>query len=482
MSAEKDNKAGKNAENAGSNADEKKKLGGLSLRKLNYLMSGVALTISVLLLISIGLTFRRYSSVRDKTIDYIEWQQSVSELREASDYLTEQVRSFAANAKDDYDRVYLDNYFIEAKESRRRDNSLAVLEEYIDRRELLEHLENAMDLSVELMNIEYYSMRLVINAKGLDVNDYPPEIRQVALSEEDKALPAFEQLFRADEMLFDNTYHEYKNRIYDEVKLAGDSLVDVTEENLANEMDVLTTRLILQGILTLSVIIVILTVIIVSNIQVINPLLKAVPNIKQDKSLPVSGSYEFRYLAETYNKMHLAHLRQQRKLSHEATHDALTGVFNRAGYEKIVASMYAENYAVLAVDVDDFKLVNDNHGHPVGDAVLADVASELKKVFRSNDLICRVGGDEFVVFMIDVTDSKNARAMIERKASVIRNALRSKQGIPPVSVSIGVAFASGDDDTEEAVKNADSALYKVKNNGKNGCAIFEGMNPGMNNE
>lgn len=446
-----------------------KKAEGLSLRKLNYLISILTIIISTVLLVASFMTASRYSTVQENTNNYIFWQQTAEQLQFGSDYLTEEVRSFSVTA----DRVHLNNYFEEATVTKQRDTALETIKEHLEGTEACEHLERAMEKSVELMEREYYSMRLTVESKGYDLLTFPEEIQNVKLSGEDAALSSEEKFALAESMVFDDTYRDYKNEIYKEIRLCVGALADYTEENISGEFDNLSILLVVQQVLTIGLIIVIVIVIILTSVQVISPLIKAIPRIKQEKPLPVRGAYEYKYLAKTYNKMFDANQAQKRKLTHAATHDALTGVFNRAGYDKIISSIYNDNYAVLMIDIDNFKSINDTYGHTEGDRALNAVVSEIKKIFRVDDNICRIGGDEFVVFMYHITNRAETKTMIRNKIHIINESLKKLEGYATVSISAGAAFAHDDEDPEEVVKNADVALYDVKEHGKHDCRFFE---------
>ena len=159
---------------------------GVSVRRLNYLMAIIMLVISVLLLFATVRAHSGYNAMRRHTDEYIHWQREAFELQRASDYLTEQVRCFAQTGK----REYLDNYFEEANVSRHRDKALESVREFIGESEAYSALVSAMNESVALMDREYYSMRLTIAANGYDLAEFPEEIRNVTLSEEDAALSA----------------------------------------------------------------------------------------------------------------------------------------------------------------------------------------------------------------------------------------------------------------------------------------------------
>ena len=115
--------------------------------------------------------------------------------------------------------------------------------------------------------------------------------------------------------------------------------------------------------------------------------------------------------------------------------------------------------------------MNDEFGHEQGDKVLQKIASTLKKNFRSDDYICRIGGDEFVVFMVHV--NQNPEALIERKVRRINRELSNgADDLPPITLSVGVSFNEKGEDPSVMFRQADIALYYVKEHGRDGCCFW----------
>lgn len=127
--------------------------------------------------------------------------------------------------------------------------------------------------------------------------------------------------------------------------------------------------------------------------------------------------------------------------------------------------------ALLLVDVDKFKAVNDTYGHDVGDLILKRVAELLAYSFRSTDLVFRLGGDEFVVIMTNVDSSvrEQVRAKIEQANVMLQ---KPTDDLPPTSLSVGVAFGDRENPEGDIFKDADTALYRVKEAGRCGCHIY----------
>ncbi len=208
---------------------------------------------------------------------------------------------------------------------------------------------------------------------------------------------------------------------------------------------------------------------------VIVPLLSYNESIKKGEIFPVVGADELQNLAETYNTVFRENQETQRLIRHQAEHDALTGALNRGSFEKLLHIYEAgENpFALILIDVDVFKSVNDTYGHAAGDAVLKRVADLLKKTFRSIDYVCRIGGDEFAIIMVEMTGS--LKYTIEEKITVLNEELaREQEGVPTVSLSVGTAFSDRENPGESLFKDADLALYQVKENGRCGCAFYSG--------
>lgn len=161
--------------------------------------------------------------------------------------------------------------------------------------------------------------------------------------------------------------------------------------------------------------------------------------------------------------------RTQDQLRDLATTDALTGVLNGRGFSDRLSQelernrRYARPLALLYVDLDDFKVVNDSHGHQTGDAVLRLVADAIRRALRTADLVGRLGGDEFAILMPE-TDGVFAGTVAHRLASGIRNVFR---GTPTVTASIGVvACTRAEAASEELLRRADEAMYEAKQAGK----------------
>lgn len=169
-------------------------------------------------------------------------------------------------------------------------------------------------------------------------------------------------------------------------------------------------------------------------------------------------------------------------LNRRARMDMLTGILNKRSFESMVDTIVkrasdGERYAFMLFDIDNFKGVNDNYGHASGDKILSGVGEVMRKTFRTDDLLGRVGGDEFCVFMNITGADKDHTDLIDKKCRELGtsiNALKTDEiSEGTVSASIGVAvYPENAKSFSELYKLADSALYSSKNKGKNTFTIY----------
>jgi diguanylate cyclase len=163
----------------------------------------------------------------------------------------------------------------------------------------------------------------------------------------------------------------------------------------------------------------------------------------------------------------------------EARHDRLTGLANRTRIDEELAARAAANdgFAVLLVDLDDFKPVNDTHGHAAGDLVLAEVARRLRAVVDEHDLVGRLGGDEFVI-LVDCPYGPISAMLARDVVAMVREPIHIGGGQRvTVCASVGWMQVSASDDVREALHAADTALYRVKAAGGNAALEYGPSEP-----
>ncbi|HEX2240715.1 MAG TPA: EAL domain-containing protein [Actinomycetota bacterium] len=169
----------------------------------------------------------------------------------------------------------------------------------------------------------------------------------------------------------------------------------------------------------------------------------------------------------------------EEELSHQAFHDSLTDLANRALFKDRVAQALtrskraASPIAVLFLDLDNFKRINDSQGHEAGDALLVAVALRLRQSLRDMDTAARLGGDEFAVLLEGIRNEEDAEIVARRVVDSMKTPLQVRGKDLVVHCSAGVAVAAGDVTAEELLRNADVAMYSAKAEGKNRYAMFD---------
>jgi diguanylate cyclase (GGDEF)-like protein len=176
-----------------------------------------------------------------------------------------------------------------------------------------------------------------------------------------------------------------------------------------------------------------------------------------------------------------AHARSEERITYQATHDALTGLPNRMfvlDELDVILGALDEGHgavAVLFLDLDRFKLVNDSFGHRFGDELLVAAARRLELNVRPGDVVARTGGDEFAVLLRDVADLSDAVSLAERTRLTVQVPFSVRGSEIPTSVSLGVAFTDGSSPVtaEELLRDADIAMYEAKDAGRDTVAVFD---------
>lgn len=201
-------------------------------------------------------------------------------------------------------------------------------------------------------------------------------------------------------------------------------------------------------------------------------------------SLLASHAFAAKRASQTEAESHrLKHLTEQLEISqqalqHRANHDQLTGLPNRAYIQELVGSMIdrkepGEKLALAFIDLDDFKRVNDVHGHAAGDALLKEVADRIRSQTRGTDIFGRISGDEFVIVLDPICRRSDASGVVARMRESLRQPLRIEGAEIHPSASIGVAiYPAHGKDYETLRRHADMAMYRAKTSAKGSIAFF----------
>ena len=171
--------------------------------------------------------------------------------------------------------------------------------------------------------------------------------------------------------------------------------------------------------------------------------------------------------------------RARDELQHQAFHDELTGLPNRALLDDRLERALSRgrrnraHTAVIFIDVDRFKRINDSLGHPAGDELLVEVAQRLVDCARDSDTVARFGGDEFVLICENLATPSAALRIADRVRSTMTTPVDVDGQSIPVTLSLGIAVADGDDDAEALLRDADLAMYRAKESGRDRTVLFE---------
>ncbi len=270
---------------------------GISIRLIHLAMIVCVVVIAALLVFSTFRSSRVFSTLSQETENYVVRQNAAHDLMEASDYLTEMVQRFTLGGE----TKFLDNYFEEAFVSKRRETAILVMSDNKADENLIRQLQEAMEESLTLMYREYYAMKLVIEAKG--IQDYPDTLKAIELKEEDDFLSADEKMERAQAMVMGSEYYESKETIRTKLRTNLDTLEQMMSQTRQNTTEQMTRDLNNERII---VIVLTVTMIILVGLMaylITLPLIRAIQCAKRGEKLPLTGAKEIRQLAEIQNEM-----------------------------------------------------------------------------------------------------------------------------------------------------------------------------------
>lgn len=456
---------------------EQNKIGGVKVKTLNIVLVVVTIVVSVVLLIANYIStnaYVKYSSISD---DYIEWDKNADKMQNASDYLTEQVRAYATTG----DIKYLNNYFTESKEDQNREIALQEIERHtaesgnyqqFDKAfsDAYKNLALALTESRSLMLVEYRSMYLMASANGQLGEITHIEITEFPVSAEDASLSDDGKIEKAREILFDANYETQKLTISTNIKnclnVMSEQYISI-RDGAARDLEFMFR---FEQTLVVVFVVSIIVIVLVVMYSLLVPLVRAIEYLKENKPIPVKGAYEYRYISDTYNKILAENNKREQALVNETLHDALTGIYNRREFKQILARDVTQFVAIIVFDIDHFKMINDVHGHDVGDVVLVTVSKKIEEKFADFGYVCRIGGDEIAVLISDGNISRDE--ICERAASINAALAKSTVNFLGVTVSVGIAFLDDETSPASLLKHADRALYVTKQNGRNGYTVY----------
>lgn len=441
---------------------------GIPLRTATAIFSLVAFLTAAALFLADRQVNYGYENIQRANDQNFQAEKVTNDLAVTSDYLTDRVRCYVST----YERPYMEDFITEVTETRRRDKAVEALEGLLGDRnhEAYDSLAHALERSDDLVQDEFLAMRLVLEAN--QDPDIPEVLKKLPTFDATlQALTSDEKKEKAQELVFGERYKTVKDEIQQSTARSQELIAGQTQNALDEASRQMRRLLTIQTILTVVMLAVVLVMVVFISAQVRKPLTRMVRLMKAKQTVPPVGAEELRFVSRTYNEIFEEHQKTTERLTYEAMHDGLTGLLNRNAYELLLMDTDLDHAALLIADVDDFKSINDRYGHDVGDKILKRVASVLQHSFRSVDQIYRIGGDEFVIIMTRANSTM--RQLVLDKINHANQVLQQgAEDIPPTSLSVGVAFCDRENPQGDLLKDADTALYRVKQSGRCGCAIY----------
>ncbi len=447
--------------------NEQGKKRGVRLSRVNVLLIFLGLVIALFMVFSMYETNRSFNQIVNMTESYLSSQQTAGMLSNIANGMSEQCAAFLRTGEPDCVHVYAGqlsaiNAQIKANET------MQSSDESRD-----EFLAKAIEAFRAMNETEIRAMRLMADTLPMGMAAYPLLIQQTKLSPEDEALTAEEKKTLAEKLIDSAEYRLNKEALTaavdDSHRVASEQGKNRAAQTSAEVRKVMRRQKLLIFLFILIAVIALL----MNRFLIISPIQRSVDKLDKREPLPVLGSYEVRHLANVYNEVLKDNAEKTEALSYAATHDALTGLYNRAAFDKVYSTCANDRIGIIIIDVDHFKQFNDEFGHGVGDHVLKIVAAKLMEHFRSEDHVSRIGGDEFCIIMPG-TKQEQAETIVEKIYEINRELQENPDGLPPITLSAGLAFWDRPDPGESLLRDADSMLLSLKKTRTDCCAVYPG--------
>ena len=447
--------------------NEQGKKRGVRLSRVNVLLIFLGLVIALFMVFSMYETNRSFNQIVNMTESYLSSQQTAGMLSNIANGMSEQCAAFLRTGEPDCVHVYAGqlsaiNAQIKANET------MQSSDESRD-----EFLAKAIEAFRAMNETEIRAMRLMADTLPMGMAAYPLLIQQTKLSPEDEALTAEEKKTLAEKLIDSAEYRLNKEALTaavdDSHRVASEQGKNRAAQTSAEVRKVMRRQKLLIFLFILIAVIALL----MNRFLIISPIQRSVDKLDKREPLPVLGSYEVRHLANVYNEVLKDNAEKTEALSYAATHDALTGLYNRADFDKVYSTCANDRIGIIIIDVDHFKQFNDEFGHGVGDHVLKIVAAKLMEHFRSEDHVSRIGGDEFCIIMPG-TKQEQAETIVEKIYEINRELQDNPDGLPPITLSAGLAFWDRPDPGESLLRDADSMLLSLKKTRTDCCAVYPG--------
>ena len=433
------------------------------MHRINICSMALAVVLAIVTACNLAMIRGTQHRTDQMNASYQVCQEAVEELQDTSDLLTSEARQFVNSGRAEH----LNRYINEIERYDHRGHALETLRERATNDDATKALEEARRLSDELAQTELYALKLTIASKGL--GSAYDALRTIDLTDEDTALSSEEKQRKAYDLVYGNEYASMKIQIHDCVHTSSNILLETMRAELDEHTQRLSFLLTSTFVCVVAILLAMAYVISSTAFLLLWPIELYEKSISEDLPLEPFGAQELRHLTEAYNLMYERNQDRAESLAFEAHNDALTGVLNRGAFNSMLTQLKADS-ALILIDVDLFKNFNDEFGHDMGDAILIEVSATLYSSFRASDYVFRIGGDEFAVIATNMHPV--LRGTIAQKLDDIAAFLRdTENGLPPATVSVGVAFGRADMTDDEFFNEADAALYEAKRRGRD-CYVF----------
>ena len=440
-----------------------KKGKGIRLNHLNLLLISVGLILCALMVISMYQMTSSVKNIVSVTDTFLNNQQAGGMLRDLSSGMSEQAMAFVQSGEPGPANAY-------AGQMNALSEQLALYEPAPGNRPSDAAYQEALDTYNRQRETDIRAMRLVAETLPQPLYEALPDIIKDA-EPADPSLSGEEKKAAAIALLTSEEYASYASTIQTAVdnshRLSSEDGKEQAAETNVHVRAIVRT----QKILVFLFVVVAVLALVLNRLLIISPIQKSVDNLDRSEPIPEKGSYEMRHLARVYNSVLQDNKDKTEALSYAASHDALTGLNNRAVFDRKYQALKKGEIGLIIADVDHFKQYNDEFGHDIGDRVLRMAADGLKRNFRAEDLICRIGGDEFAVIMPGLGQA-NAGEIRERIVRINEELKEAGSDLPPITLSAGIAFHDRPDPKGSLFKDADSILLEHKKTRDTCCAVF----------
>lgn len=463
-------------------AEEKKKV---SIKTVYALIIAFFMIMGAVGLTLVFLLKAEFDAFSHSEQEYATSVTCAENVRKGSDALTQNIENYVVLQDDEY----LLDYWKLVNVDKPRTTAVETLRSMglTDKEEQL--IDNAINVSNELINDETLAMRYVLASKGITDMEglsaitgegFDDATRERILACQISVGPD-EYLSAAEAIVFGSAYQEAKSLINSAIDEFSATLTERMETTMDNSIGNAITMLGLNLGLMVLMMLGVAAVLIVLYTMLVGPIIGVKKSLAKNSSLSMTGAAELHYISEHFNK-HTVDLEEQRKKLEEennmyrqkSEHDYLTGLLNRAALDEYLCNKFADKnnippFVLYMLDIDDFKKVNDTYGHDAGDEVLKALAAVFKEVaLRHSGLAARYGGEEFVV-TAECIEENEVDVIAEELLDLVRGTKIDCGGVTlSATVSIGSCFSlTGGGDERTILQNADGAMYKSKARGKN---------------